>query len=134
MAQKYGKGTQSSVHRIDLACAQTGFLCPPPFDVHIKFIPNVAPLAGWTLLAHAAAGKPDAIARWLAKHPGIANIRVEPGLSPKLLRARMERLPELWAAAASFVRVHHLDLGVDGHASWFIEGSREDVLAFVHDL
>lgn len=134
MAQRYLRGKAPTVHRVDLPCAQTGFLCPPPFDVHIKFLPNLPPLQGWTLLAHAAAGKPDALARWLAQHPGIEDIRVEPGLAPKLLRARTARLPPLWAAAASFTKVHHLDLAQDGNASWFIEGDHDEVLAFVNDL
>ncbi|MEA3137343.1 MAG: hypothetical protein QOJ26_1188 [Thermoplasmata archaeon] len=134
MAQTYQKGARSTVHRIDLPCDQTGFQCPPPFDVHMKFLPALPPLQGWTLLAHAAAGKPDALARWLAEHPTIKDIRVEPGLSPKLLRATMVKLPPLWESAASFVKVHHLDLTADGHASWFIEATSDQVLAFVNDL
>lgn len=126
--------TAARVHRIDLTCDQTGFLCPPPFDVHIKFLPNLPPLQGWTLLAHAAAGRPNALASWLAEHPGIKDIRVEPGLAPKLLRAKVAALPDLWAAALSYVRVHHLDLSAEGHASWFIEGSKKDVHAFLEDL
>ena len=133
MAQKYLKGSAPTVHRIDLPCAQTGFKCPPPHDVHIKFLPNLPPLEGWTLLAHAAAGKPDALAAWLAEQD-FQNVRVEPGLAPKLLRATVAELPKVWAAAASFAKVHHLDLAADGHASWFIEGAKADILAFVEDL
>lgn len=134
MAQTYLKGAVPTVHRIDLPCEQTGFLCPPPHDVHIKFLPNLPPLAGWTLLAHATAGRPDALARWLAEHPGIEDVRVEPGLAPKLLRATVARLPPTWETASSFARVHHLDLAADGQASWFIEGAKADILSFVEDL
>ncbi len=134
MAQTYLRGTAAAVHRVDLPCEQTGFACPPPFDVHIKFLPNAPPGQGWTLLAHAAAGAPDALARWLAKDPRIAEVRVGPGLAPKLLRATVRALPPLWEAAASFVKVHHLDLAADGSAAWFIEGDRQRVAAFVQDL
>jgi hypothetical protein len=133
MAQKTLRGLAAAVYRIDLACEQAGFSCPP-FDVHLKFLPNQLPRRGWTLLAHAAAGKPDALAPWLAEHPGIQDVRVEPGLAPKLLRATASHLPPLWAAAASFARVHHLDLSADGHASWFIDGVRGEILAFIDDL
>lgn len=122
------------MHRIDLPCDQTGFDCPPPFDVHLKVIPNLPPLAGWTMLGHAAAGRAEALARWLAGQAGIRDVRVEPALAPKLLRASLAELPELWAMAASHVRVHHLDLSTDGHASWFIEAPRKEVLAFLQDL
>ena len=134
MARTYLKGSHPTVHRIDLPCDETGFLCPPPHDVHIKFLPNLPPLRGWTLLAHATAGKPEALARWLAGHPGITDVRVEPGLAPKLLRATAAELPARWAAAASFAKVHHLDLSVDGHASWFVEGAKADIVAFLADL
>ena len=133
MAQKYLKGPMPTVHRIDLPCDQTGFKCPPPHDVHIKFLPNLPPLQGWTLLAHAAAGKPEALARWLADQ-GFQDVRVEPGLAPKLLRASVRELPPIWAEAAAFAKVHHLDLAADGHASWFVEGAKADILAFVEDL
>lgn len=133
MTQKTVPGLAPAVYRIDLGCEQTGFSCPP-FDVHLKFLPNGAPLRGWTLLAHAAAGTATALAPWLAGHPGIQDVRAEPGLAPKLLRATVKELPPLWAAAASFARIHHLDLSVDGHASWFIEGARPAILAFIADL
>jgi hypothetical protein len=133
MAQKYLTGSAPTVHRIDLPCDQTGFRCPPPHDVHVKFLPNLPPRSGWTLLAHAAAGKPDAVARWLAGQ-GFQDVRVEPGLAPKLLRATAWELPEAWAAAASFAKVHHLDLAADGHASWFVEGAKPAILEFVQDL
>ncbi len=133
MTQTYLKGTNATVHRIDIPCEQTGF-STPPFDVHIKFLPSPALGEGWTLLAHAAAGKPDILAKWLKTHVGIENIRVAPGIAPKLFRASTAALPLAWAKVATFAKVHHLDLGADGHASWFIEGVRDQVWALVQDL
>ena len=133
MAQTYLKGTTAAVHRIDLPCEQTGF-STPPCDVHLKFLPSPTTDEGWTLLAHAAAGKPDALARWLKPHPGITNIRVAPGIAPKLLRASVTELPAGWAVVASFAKVHHLDLSPDGNAAWFIEGVRDQIWALVQHL
>lgn len=131
VTQTYLKGASAAVHRIDLPCVQTGF-SPPPCDVHIKFLPS--PNEGWTLLAHAAAGKPDALARWLKPHPAIVDVRVAPGIAPKLLRARATTLPPEWATVASFTKVHHLDLSPDGNAAWFVEGVRDQVWALVRHL
>lgn len=133
MTQTYLKGNVATVHRVDLPCEQTGF-STPPFDVHLKFLPSPAAREGWTLLAHAAAGKTEVLARWLKTHPGVDQVRIAPGLAPKLFRASMATLPPAWATVASFVKVHHLDLGADGHASWFIEGVRDQVWALVQHL
>jgi hypothetical protein len=133
LTQTYLKGTTATVHRIDLPCEQTGFTTPP-FDVHLKFLPSPADGAGWTLLAHAAAGKPDILARGLEQHPGIEKVRVAPGLAPKLFRASAAVLPAAWEAVASFAKVHHLDLTADGQAAWFIEGVRDQVWALVQHL
>ena len=133
MTQTYLKGAIAAVHRIDLPVAQTGFTTPP-CDVHIKFLPSPATNEGWTLLAHAAAGKPDALARWLKPHPAITDIRVAPGIATKLLRARAAVLPGEWATVASFTKVHHLDLAPDGNAAWFVEGVRDQVWALVRHL
>lgn len=133
VTQTFLKGTTPTVHRLDLRCEQTGF-STPPFDVHLKFLPSPIAGAGWTLLAHAAAGKPDALARWLPSHAGIANVRVAPGLAPKLLRATAVNLPPEWATVASFARIHHLDLAANGHASWFVEGVRDRIWALVKHL
>lgn len=133
MTQTFLRGTAATVHRIDLPCERTGFTTPP-FDVHIKFLPLSPPQTGWTLLAHAAAGKPDILARWLKPHPGIEDVRVAPGIAPKLLRAKVQELPAAWSLVASYARVHHLDLGPDGHASWFVEGVRDQVWALVQQL
>lgn len=133
MTQTYLKGTTATVHRIDLPVEQTGFTTPP-CDVHLKFLPSPATGEGWTLLAHAAAGKPDALARWLRPHANISNVRVAPGIAPKLLRATMATLPPEWATVASFVKVHHLNLAPDGNASWFIEGVRDQVWSLVQHL
>ncbi|MHB1262584.1 MAG: helix-turn-helix domain-containing protein [Thermoplasmatota archaeon] len=133
MTQTYLKGTLPTVHRIDLPCERTGFTTPP-FDVHLKFLPSPANGGGWTLLAHAAAGKPDILSRWLGQHPGIEQVRVAPGLAPKLFRASAAVLPAEWARVASFVKVHHLDLSADGQAAWFIEGVRDQVSGLVQEL
>lgn len=119
-----------TVHRIDLPCEKAGF-STPPFDVHIKFLPTGD---GWTLLAHAAAGKPDRLASWLRTHAGIDHVRVPPGIAPKMLRAMATALPSAWAKVASYAKVHHLDLGPDGSASWYVEGPREQVHALVEEL
>ena len=133
MTQTYLKGAAASVHRIDLPCDQTGFTAPP-CDVHLKFLPSPVPGEGWTLLAHAAAGKPDQLARWLRPQAGIRDVRVAPGIAPKLLRATTTELPAPWVTVASFVRVHHLDLSPEGNAAWFIDGTPQQVLALVHKL
>lgn len=133
VTQTYLKGTIAAVHRIDLPCAQTGFTTPP-HDVHLKFLPSPATNEGWTLLAHAAAGKPDALARWLTPHPLITDVRVAPGIAPKMLRARASALPPEWATVASYAKVHHLNLAPNGNAAWFVEGARDQVLALVHHL
>ncbi|HUR61204.1 MAG TPA: helix-turn-helix domain-containing protein [Candidatus Thermoplasmatota archaeon] len=128
------RGTAANTHRIDLPGDKTGFTTPP-VDVHIKFLPPPADSPGpWTLLAHAAAGKPDILARWLRPHPGILDVQVAPGIAPKLLRAKVAAPPPAWMQVASFVKVHHLDLGPDGHASWFVEGVRDQVWALVQML
>lgn len=120
------------LHRIDLPCEQTGFSAPP-FDVHIKFLP--APTSGaWTLLAHAAAGRPEPLARWLQTHAGIQQVVVAPGIAPKLLRATTPVLPPAWSQVAAFVKVHHLDLASDGNATWFIEGDPQQVLQLMQHL
>ncbi len=132
MTQTYLKGNAPTVHRIDVPCEKAGFSAPP-FEVHIKFLPS--PLgSGWTLIAHAAAGRPDMLATWLRPHPGIEEVRAAPGIAPKLLRAKATNLPQEWMTVASFVKVHHLDLAPDGSASWFIEGTRDRVLALVQHL
>lgn len=129
MAQTSAKSL-STAFRIDIPCERTGF-STPPFDVHIKFLPADG---AWTLVAHAAAGKPDALARWLRPHIGIDRVRVAPGIAPTVLRARAPALPKEWAAVASLVTVHHLDLGTDGSASWFVDGTRERIQELVHSL
>jgi hypothetical protein len=133
LTQTFLRGAVAAVHRIDLPCERTGFSTPPS-DVHIKFLPSSASGDGWTLLARAAAGKPDVLARWLRPHPGIEQVRVAPGIAPKLLRAKVVSLPPEWATVASFAKVHHLDLAADGHASWFIEGVRDRIWALVQHL
>jgi len=132
MTQTYLKGNMATVHRIDLPCDRTGF-STPPHDVHIKFLPSPGQ-QGWTLLAHSAAGKTEALARWLKQYPGIDQVRVAPGLAPKLFRATVAALPPTWAKVASYVKVHHLDLGADGNAAWFVEGLRDQVWALVQQL
>jgi hypothetical protein len=131
--QAYLERAAATAHRIDLPCEQTGF-SPPPCDVHIKLLPGSALGDSWTLLAHAAAGKPEMLARWLRPHPGVEGIRVAPGLAPKLLRATLAEIPPAWAMVASHARVHHLDLSPEGHASWFVEGVRAQVWALVKRL
>lgn len=133
VTQTYLKGILAAVHRIDLPCAQTGFTTPP-YDVHLKFLPSPATSEGWTLLAHAAAGKPDALARWLNPHPLITDVRVAPGIAPKMLRAHATALPPEWATVASFAKVHHLNLAPDGNAAWFVEGTSGQVSALVRHL
>ena len=122
----------TTVHRIDVPCESTGFT-PPPFDVHLKFLPPAA-AEGWTLVAHAAAGRPDALALWLRPHPGIEQVMTAPGIAPKVLRARTRALPSAWAHMAAHVRVHHLDLAPDGTASWFIEGDRARIALLAGQL
>lgn len=133
MTQTFLKGTIAGVHRIDLPCERTGFTAPP-CDVHLKFLPSPATQEGWTLLAHAAAGKPAALARWLKPQPGITDIRVAPGIAPKLLRASAADLPPPWTTVASYVKVHHLNLAPDGNAAWFVEGPREQIVGLVQQL
>jgi len=86
------------------------------------------------LLAHAAAGAPERLIDWLIGHPGYENIRVAPGIAPKLLRATVPALPPAWALMASFVKVNHLDLCSDGQASWYVSGARDEIMAVVHQL
>jgi hypothetical protein len=120
----------TTVHRLDLPCARTGF-SPPPCDVHIKFLRSPA---GWTLVAHAAAGKPEPLARWLQPHPGVGIVRIPAGLAPKTLRASLAELPTGALEVMEFTKVHHLDLSPDGHACWFVEGTREQVWALLRHL
>jgi hypothetical protein len=130
LTQTYLRGATAAPHRIDLPCQQTGF-STPPCDVHLKFLPSGD---GWSLLAHAAAGKPYQLARWLQPHPGIQDIRVAPGIAPKLLHAKAAELPPAWAQVAAHAKVHHLHLAPDGHGTWFIEGVRDQVWALVQRL
>lgn len=132
MSQTYLRGNAAALHRIDLSCEQAGFTTPP-FDVHIKVLPSPAS-GGWTLLAHAAAGKPALLARWFEAQAGIERVQVGPGLAPKVLRATTHQLPPAWVTLASLVKVNHLDLAADGQAAWFIEGVRAQVLAAVQLL
>jgi hypothetical protein len=126
-------GSTRSTYRIDLPCEQAGFGIPP-FDVQLKVLPAPAAGEGWTVLAHSAPGKADLLARWLAQHTPIQQVRVAPGLAPKLFRATVEALPPVWATVAACVKVHHLDIGADGHAAWFVEGTRDQVWSLVQDL
>jgi hypothetical protein len=133
MAHTFLIGVAPTFHRIDLPPERTGF-STPPFDIHIKLIPAPDMEDGWTLFGHAAAGKPDMLARWLRAHPGIGEVTVAPGIAPKLLQARVTELPPAWATVASFAKVHHLDLAADGHACWFIEGARDRIAALKQHL
>ncbi|MEA3135954.1 MAG: binding domain [Thermoplasmata archaeon] len=133
LTQTFQKSRDPAVHRIDLECVQAGF-SPPPADVHLKFLPSPAPGGRWTLLAHAAPGKPEILVHWLRLQPGIESIVIGPGLAPKMLRAKAAVLPPAWTRVASLTKVYHLDLGQDGTAAWFVEGTRGQVIALVKDL
>lgn len=133
LTQTFLRGTAPTVHRIDLPCERTDFSVPP-CDVHIKFLAPRSLGDNWTLWAHAAAGKPDVLARWLSPHSGIEHVRIGPGIAPKQLSAKATTLPPAWTAVTSFAKVLHLNLGADGHASWFVEGVRDQIWALVKHL
>ncbi|HUR24441.1 MAG TPA: helix-turn-helix domain-containing protein [Candidatus Thermoplasmatota archaeon] len=120
-----------TTYRIDAPCALAGFDAPP-FDVHLMALP--APDGGWTLLVHSAPGKPKVLARWLGDQVAIQEVRIAPGLAPKVFRATLRVLPPVWAALATLVKVHHLDLGADRQAAWFVEGIRSEVWAAAQHL
>jgi hypothetical protein len=130
MSQTYLRGTGTTTHRVDLPCDATG-LGTPPFEVHLKMFP-----AGeqWTLVAHAQAGKLERVAKWLRLRLPVEEMRMAPGLAPKVLRARVAAPPPAWATAASFTSVQYLELAPDGHASWFVDGSREQVQAWLASI
>jgi hypothetical protein len=130
MSQTYLRGTGTTTHRVDLPCDATG-LGTPPAEVHIKLFPSGDQ---WTLMAHTQAGKLDGVAKWLRQHTPVLEIRMAPGLAPKMLRARLPAPPPAWSAAAAHVRVQYLELAPDGHASWFIEGTREAVQGWLASM
>lgn len=115
--------------RVDLPCALLGFETPP-CNVHLTFLPLSD---HWMLVALSAPGKPAQVARWLRPHTQGA-INIDPGISPKVLRARFERLPDAWARMLADVLVIFLELTPDGTASVFIEDSQERVDRFVASL
>ena len=122
-----------STYRVDLPCDQAGF-GTPPFDMRLVVLPSEPHGGGWTLLAHSAPGKSATLARWLARHVPVTDVLIAPGLAPKVFRAAMAVLPPAWSAVASRVKVHNLVLAADGHAVWFVEGTRDEVWALAEHL
>lgn len=115
--------------RVDFPCSLLGFT-PPPCNVQLTFLP----LADhWILVGLSAPGRPAQLARWLQPHTR-GEINVDPGLSPKILRARFETLPAPWARMLADVFVIFLELTPEGTASVFIEDSQERVDLFVASL
>lgn len=115
--------------RIDVAASQLGF-STPPCAVHLKFFPLGS---GWTVVGLTAPGKPPVAARWLEAYSPVS-IHIGAGLSPRVLRANFDKVPEPWTKILGNVVVHYLELGPDGSASLFIEDSPEKVERFVADL
>lgn len=126
-------GGPATIYRVDLPCEQAGFT-RPPYDVHFRAFPAPANGGTWTLLAHSSPGKADVVARWLAGLIGIRDVHVGPGLSPRVFRATVAALPPAWSIIASFAKVHHLDVGTDGMAAWFVECTRDEALALMESL
>lgn len=133
MVQKFSKGAGPAVHRIDLTCEQSGFRVPPA-DVHLKLLPPSVAGGPWTLLAYAAAGRPSKLGPWIRQLPGFVDLRVEPGLAPRFMRATLEAPPAPWAIATPFVKVHHVDVGADDQVSWYVEGPRPRIAALLKAL
>ena len=131
MAQTYLKGSSAAIHRIDLPHECTGFR-PPPCSVQLKLFPTLP--GGWTVLANARTGATAALADWLGGYPGIDRVALAPGLAPKLVRAIVAELPPAWATVAAFTKVHHLQLGPDGNASWFVEAPAKSLISLVGTL
>ena len=126
-------GAPASIYRVDLPCEYAGFT-RPPFDVHLRVLPAPANGGTWTLLAHSSPGKADVVGRWLAGQTQIRDVQIAPGLAPRVFRATMAALPPEWSTVASFVKVHHLDVGTDGTATWFVECTRDQALALLNHL
>ncbi|HVM45584.1 MAG TPA: helix-turn-helix domain-containing protein, partial [Candidatus Thermoplasmatota archaeon] len=87
----------------------------------------------WIVVALSAPGKPAQVARWLRPHTQ-GEINLDPGLSPKILRARFDALPAAWARMLEDVLVIFLELTPEGSASVFVEDSQERVDRFVASL
>lgn len=116
------------VHRIDLPCKQAGF-STPPFDIHMKLLSNAD--STWTLLAHAQAGTADLLTHWLRQHPGMDLAQAAPGIAPKLIRVETASIPAPWSTMIRILQVHHLTLTASGTASWFVEGTPDELEALV---
>lgn len=122
----------ATVHRkfrVDVPGEHLGFT-PPPCPVHIKFRPLGT---GWTVVVHTPPGRPPAAARWLETFSPISS-HITPGLSPSVLRANFEGIPDPWRSFLGAVVVEYLEVAVDGSASLFIADSPEKVETFVATL
>ncbi|HUR69427.1 MAG TPA: helix-turn-helix domain-containing protein [Candidatus Thermoplasmatota archaeon] len=124
-----GDLTPLVARRVDLPGSVLGFTIPP-CNVHLTFLP-----VGdhWLLVALSAPGKPAQVARWLRPYTR-GEINVDPGLSPRILRARFDVLPVAWAKMLADVLVLFLELTPEGSASVFVEDSQERVDRFVEAL
>lgn len=116
--------------RIDLPSVVAGFDPPPPARASLKFFPLGE---RWTLVAMTDPGMPTKLARWIARFEP-REIHIAPGLSPRVLRASFDRLPEPWLKVLSTIIVHYIQLTPEGAASIFVEDSRPKIGRFVAAL
>lgn len=102
--------------RVDLPCNAAGFRTPP-CKVQLKFIPEDE---AWTVVATTPPAKPPKVAQWL-EDDDPTSIHIAPGLSPKVLRANFEELPDAWEEILSLADVRFIELNPGGAASIFLE-------------
>jgi DNA-binding CsgD family transcriptional regulator len=111
--------------RVDLPTESAGF-STPPCKVQLKFLPEDD---HWTVVATTPPAKPPKVAQWLEDYDPVS-IHIAPGLSPKVLRANFEELPDAWEEILATADVRFIELNPGGAASVFLE----DTAARIEEL
>jgi DNA-binding CsgD family transcriptional regulator len=115
--------------RVDLPCKDAGF-STPPCKVQLKFLPEDDT---WTVVGTTPPAKPPKVAQWLEDYEPVS-IHIAPGLSPKVLRANFEELPEAWERILSLADVRFIELNPGGAASIFLEDTAERIEDLIEHL
>ncbi len=115
--------------RIDLPCQAAGFSMPP-CKVQLKFLDEGD---RWTIVATTPPAKPPKVAQWLEAYDPIS-IHTAPGLSPKVLRANFDTLPEEWERLLSLADITFIELNPGGAASIFLEDTAHRVEELIETL
>lgn len=113
-------GAGRDLRRIDVPCGVLG-LGAPPCMVHLRLVRSAH---DWVLYGVTQPGRPVDVARWLSPLSP-AQVRIDPGLSPRGLRLLFEEPPGLWAGLLGLLPVRFMDLHPAGVASLFVDWDAE---------